>query len=137
MKRKKESEVMKKAEIEIKNDTVYELLKAIEQLNPDPNYTVYVSFVDFLYAVSEIAGDIDPDGGITVESRDNRFSDTEVMIVKDFVKRLQEMPLCERISLSAASNIDPELDMQMEEPMNIIGIAKSDICKDLYIMAGQ
>jgi len=118
--------------LELKNPKVSELIQALRLL--PQLYNVFVSYGDSLYAVTDVSSYSDNDD-VSIESEDARGTDEELIPVEELIELLEEMPVNAEVFLSPAENLDPELDMQMDECQDIAGLYVNDVCCDVYIVA--
>ena len=108
-------------------------------------YGIYVEYGDSLYAVNDLSTMAD-DGQAIVSCEDNRAagkimttSEFEKLVIKfirdsfskETTQQISELP----VILEHASNIDTDLDMQMEEDCEIGAIAVDNLSKMIIFIA--
>lgn len=123
---------MKEAQIVLTKSTVNRFLLALK--NTPESYSVYTSYAESLYVVTDIVYDEDT---VWITSRDNRDNAVPEMTVKKIRDLLNNMENCEdnTIKLAPAENIDPSVDLSMTDDYYIAGISKDDVCKSVYVFA--
>lgn len=110
-------------------------VKKLEKLlkNSDiEDFTVYVGYADAVYAVTEIDAE---DDYVYVNSEETYGSGSQ-MIVSDFLMLLESECYDDSLDIicTAPDDIDPELDCQMTEDMELYAVAVDDINCDVILL---
>lgn len=119
---------------EIENiGNVLSILETNEVYEKTHNYQVYVGFCDSLYG--NICTAVDEDEQTALIGSEETYGDGSSTTVNDLLSMLTDYPNVYELTAEPAEDIDPLLDLQLEEPSKINKIAIDDICQMVVLIA--
>lgn len=116
---------------ENKTTEIKNMLKEMQQ-----DYTVWVNCNDSIYPVTGInEGNIYD--MVSISSVETYGKPYPKLTVKEILDQLKGFPGNSEVCLEAVSNIDQELDMQMDSAREIAGWGIDDVCHMVFFISGK